>query len=419
MGVFYHPHLPESETMKHYYLFLLLFVIGCAPVGKIIDPIQPQIAAGPSTPVGKVITIQSQIAVGPSTPVGSYASPGTKLVFSPSTLSFLLSDTTKTMTVTATDKFIHQKIFLCKTPCTSLSDWKEVGSFDGTPVIGTYLGGTTGISKQLALSRDDLMDGNNFIVVFTCAGIGLCNGNRWLSHSFTATFERPPTCTDDGSMPNGQETDVDCGGPDCQPCADGLKCNQATDCQSGVCSGTPKTCAAPRCDDTVKNGQEETDVDCGGSCPKCGVDKNCKINADCTTNKCTNEKCAGLPDLIVSAIKYIGPNGNNMDVQFDLQNIGLVEATLPLAVMYTVTDTQTNAVKKTETLQLQEVPPKVSVGSSTASSVTITVPLGTSLKLSTEAEIDPSHAVAEMSETNNKKTATYDGSLITPPPPGT
>ena len=50
-----------------------------------------------------------------------------------------------------------------------------------------------------------------------------------------------PTCTD--GVQNGEETGVDCGGPDCPPC--------------------------PTCTDGVQNG-EETGVDCGGpDCPPC------------------------------------------------------------------------------------------------------------------------------------------------------
>ncbi len=52
----------------------------------------------------------------------------------------------------------------------------------------------------------------------------------------------PPTCTD--GIQNGNETGVDCGGPDCPPCP-------------------------PSCTDGIQNGSE-TGVDCGGpDCPPC------------------------------------------------------------------------------------------------------------------------------------------------------
>ena len=58
-----------------------------------------------------------------------------------------------------------------------------------------------------------------------------------------------PTCSD--NIQNGNETGVDCGGPDCAPC-------QTT----------------PTCDDNIQNGNE-TGVDCGG--PDC---------APCSTGSC-------------------------------------------------------------------------------------------------------------------------------------
>ena len=46
-----------------------------------------------------------------------------------------------------------------------------------------------------------------------------------------------PTCGD--NLRNGDETDVDCGGPDCPVCANGRKCLTGYDCLSTTCaSGT-------------------------------------------------------------------------------------------------------------------------------------------------------------------------------------
>ncbi len=42
-----------------------------------------------------------------------------------------------------------------------------------------------------------------------------------------------PTCTD--GIKNAAETDVDCGGPTCGPCADGRVCGAAADCASAHC----------------------------------------------------------------------------------------------------------------------------------------------------------------------------------------
>ncbi len=115
------------------------------------------------------------------------------------------------------------------------------------------------------------------------------------------------TC-DDGSR-DGNETDVDCGGPDCPGCDGELCGGDAADCQSGHCidgvccttacdrkcdacavgfTGAPSGMCAPvllgkqhgsscmelggcgvgslcACEDSVKN-QDESAVDCGGIC---------------------------------------------------------------------------------------------------------------------------------------------------------
>ena len=66
-----------------------------------------------------------------------------------------------------------------------------------------------------------------------------------------------PSCMDD--LFNQDETDVDCGGPTCDPCASGLDCLVATDCIDGVCEDG--ACQEPSCYDDVENGSEDG-VDC-------------------------------------------------------------------------------------------------------------------------------------------------------------
>lgn len=73
-----------------------------------------------------------------------------------------------------------------------------------------------------------------------------------------------PTCDD--RIHNGNETDTDCGGPDCDPCETDKDCMQNFDCESLVCNYG--VCQQATCNDSVHNGDEE-DVDCGGSCDAC------------------------------------------------------------------------------------------------------------------------------------------------------
>ena len=97
-----------------------------------------------------------------------------------------------------------------------------------------------------------------------------------------------PSCSD--AAANGNETDVDCGGPDCPACADNLGCVEAGDCDSGVCTGG--VCVPPGCGDNVLNGSE-TDIDCGGpSCSGCNEGEVCIGDSDCLSQYCSAGQCA-------------------------------------------------------------------------------------------------------------------------------
>jgi hypothetical protein len=105
--------------------------------------------------------------------------------------------------------------------------------------------------------------------------------------SSSSTGDPPPSC-DDG-QPNGGETDLDCGGPDCSPCDDGGQCNESSDCNSGVC--TDNLCAVPACDDGALN-QDESDIDCGGAvCPQCLDGDSCSDSSDCESGVCDADIC--------------------------------------------------------------------------------------------------------------------------------
>lgn len=85
------------------------------------------------------------------------------------------------------------------------------------------------------------------------------------------------------------ESDVDCGGS-CEPCPTGGKCGSASDCASKNCENGE--CAAPTCTDALQNG-EESDVDCGGAvCDGCPNGKNCVDPTDCVVMNCVKGKCA-------------------------------------------------------------------------------------------------------------------------------
>lgn len=104
-----------------------------------------------------------------------------------------------------------------------------------------------------------------------------------------------PTCAD--HKKNGLETDVDCGGDACGPCALGMACANNADCATKSCSANvcikgpimhhcePSEGGAT-CNDCMKNG-DETDIDCGGdACGPCEASKDCLDDADCQSGVC-------------------------------------------------------------------------------------------------------------------------------------
>lgn len=121
-----------------------------------------------------------------------------------------------------------------------------------------------------------------------------------------ACFGEPSVCVPffscNDAMQNGAETDVDCGGPSCAPCADGQSCVVAFDCMSNACvAGICMNVGI--CGDGLQNGSE-TDVDCGGpNCVPCTLGKSCAVSADCTSNACVSGICmnaAACGDGVVS-----------------------------------------------------------------------------------------------------------------------
>jgi hypothetical protein len=63
----------------------------------------------------------------------------------------------------------------------------------------------------------------------------------------------PETCRDE--LENEDETDVDCGGPDCDPCGEDATCAEGADCESGLCEDD--ACVASTCGDGIVNDDDE------------------------------------------------------------------------------------------------------------------------------------------------------------------
>ena len=112
---------------------------------------------------------------------------------------------------------------------------------------------------------------------------------------------------------NGDETDVDCGGPDCASCGIGETCSQATDCVDFIIGCRQSVCDEnQQCAVDFSNCECETDADCDDgiactvddcspsfSCNHFDTACECAADADCDDGiTCTVDTCS--PDLTCS-----------------------------------------------------------------------------------------------------------------------
>ncbi len=96
---------------------------------------------------------------------------------------------------------------------------------------------------------------------------------------------------------DSNESDIDCGGTSkCPRCGVRAHCGSNSDCSSDLFCNKNGRCAAPTCSDNVQN-QDETGVDCGGTCTgegfTCDDGVGCSTNADCTSSFCSKGVCTG------------------------------------------------------------------------------------------------------------------------------
>ncbi|MFM2151870.1 MAG: hypothetical protein RL199_305, partial [Pseudomonadota bacterium] len=187
----------------------------------------------------------------------------------------------------------------------------EVGTDCGGPCAKCGAGATILVSStEQPLAVDDLPQRLAPLRSACASGVvsdRLCLDDQCLTYEIACL---DPTCWDD--VKNGEETDVDCGGKTCRPCASSCQteadcasgacvagacavtpaCLAAADCQSGVCAN--KLCSSPAATDRVRNGTE-TGIDCGGpaaSTPRCPAKGGCSVNTDCASTETSPLVCA-------------------------------------------------------------------------------------------------------------------------------
>ena len=154
--------------------------------------------------------------------------------------------------------------------------------FSGDTII---LNGTTSSSEK-SFSSLDLNDSTDyFLKVRARDSVGLWSEQLSSNDITVDTSLKPPNCAN--GIKDYNETDIDCGG-DCDDCGENKTCDIDSDCSSGFCLNITSwysRCKSPSCTDGVKN-QDETDIDCGGSCPKCRDNKHCDVDDDCSSGDC-------------------------------------------------------------------------------------------------------------------------------------
>lgn len=115
--------------------------------------------------------------------------------------------------------------------------------------------------------------------------------------------------TDTGTVATSATETADSGGPtSAGPTSAGPTSEPTTavNTDSGPPTGTSDdpssgTTAVPEsCSDNQQDG-DETDLDCGGSCPPCEADLGCVENSDCVSMACLGDKCLGDPACLDDA----------------------------------------------------------------------------------------------------------------------
>jgi hypothetical protein len=111
-------------------------------------------------------------------------------------------------------------------------------------------------------------------------------------------------------------TDVDCGGP-CPYCPLDKKCLSDRDCQSAACDAISLICVADHCADHRQDASE-SDVDCGGTfpCTRCKIGQHCYTQYDCENlscdsllHQCVADHCTDhTPDANETDLDCGGPN---------------------------------------------------------------------------------------------------------------
>lgn len=158
-----------------------------------------------------------------------------------------------------------------------------------TPALGCSLSDCT----PCAQDENGTTTCNGEICVLTCNdGYSLENG----------VCTAPVSCTN--NILDGTETDKDCGGADCPPCAPGKACTGDSDCAKGPCENNVCGCTPLTCDTACGTGVDDGcggTIDCSNTCmggDVCFHSLCCTPITSCSPGLCdmTDDGCGGKVD---------------------------------------------------------------------------------------------------------------------------
>jgi hypothetical protein len=125
----------------------------------------------------------------------------------------------------------------------------------------------------------------------------------------SGSIQTQPKASCNDSVRNGSETDIDCGGKDCNKCVVNKACKNYGDCEERVCRDG--VCQASMCANGKLDG-DETDIDCGGRvCPGCDYYKECWSYRDCLSLACDAGQSKCVPAYCMDGVK--NPNEASLD----------------------------------------------------------------------------------------------------------
>jgi hypothetical protein len=170
---------------------------------------------------------------------------------------------------------------------------------------GVLVGQCPAMSPGSPLDRSNVVSHRTVGQLVPGAGVSVYPQPYPIYGSITVEWAAPH-CTN--GVRDAGETDVDCGGSDCQPCATGQACANAGDCAIGACNANSHQCVASSCQDGVRDAGE-TDVDCGGPCAGCATGRACSSGPDCASGFCSVNTHACVASQCQDGVRDGGETG--------------------------------------------------------------------------------------------------------------